>query len=437
VAVIFAAVPLAQIARGHGRLLDVAQPSGVALGLALAALWHFGAFIPDRPEPIMALALLALAGLPAFAFFLARRRPEGSTANWLAAAQAIAALLGWLALAQVLPEDALAWTAAAIAAVLAWRAQTLWGAIATLAAIAALWALAPLFEWLRAGTLALVGTPMRIADLPSLRAIGLHLLPAIAGGAAWSVAAPPASRMRRAAGALTVALAAIAGHSLFRHGFAALVGGDFVLTGVAERAAWEALLLAAAWWAWTVRRRPVAIGLAVASLAHFAWFTVLLHNPLWSQQAVGTWSIANLLPVAYAAGLAALLTLRRWLPGEPSWLRWAVDGGLMLAIVLLVLSELRQMFAGSLLTAAPIGPSEDLLRSFTGILLAIGFLLWGARTRERSWRIGSLALMLVAVLKAFLVDAAGLEGLARVASFMALGFSLIGIGWFYARQLRE
>ncbi|MBD3728307.1 MAG: DUF2339 domain-containing protein, partial [Sphingomonadales bacterium] len=27
------------------------------------------------------------------------------------------------------------------------------------------------------------------------------------------------------------------------------------------------------------------------------------------------------------------------------------------------------------------------------------------------------------------------EGLLRIASFMALGFSLIGIGWFYSRQL--
>jgi len=32
-------------------------------------------------------------------------------------------------------------------------------------------------------------------------------------------------------------------------------------------------------------------------------------------------------------------------------------------------------------------------------------------------------------------DAAGLEGLARVASFLALGLCLIGIGWFYSRQL--
>jgi len=43
--------------------------------------------------------------------------------------------------------------------------------------------------------------------------------------------------------------------------------------------------------------------------------------------------------------------------------------------------------------------------------------------------------MLGAVLKVFWFDTAALEGLTRIASVMALGFSLIGIGWFYSKQL--
>jgi uncharacterized membrane protein len=43
--------------------------------------------------------------------------------------------------------------------------------------------------------------------------------------------------------------------------------------------------------------------------------------------------------------------------------------------------------------------------------------------------------MLAAVGKVFLFDASGLEGVTRIASFVALGFSLIGIGWLYARHL--
>ena len=45
--------------------------------------------------------------------------------------------------------------------------------------------------------------------------------------------------------------------------------------------------------------------------------------------------------------------------------------------------------------------------------------------------------MLGAVAKVFLFDASGLDGLLRIASFAALGFSLIGIGWLYSRYLPD
>ena len=140
---------------------------------------------------------------------------------------------------------------------------------------------------------------------------------------------------------------------------------------------------------------------------------------------------------AYAAGFAALAGLQRLVSTREPSLRPAIDAAMMLVIVLFGLSELRQLFSGSLLTSVPVGQLEDVLRSVLGIVLAVGFLAWGSRRDERSWRIGSLVVMLLAVLKVFLLDAAALEGLARIASFMALGFSLIGIGWFYTRQLKR
>ena len=78
-----------------------------------------------------------------------------------------------------------------------------------------------------------------------------------------------------------------------------------------------------------------------------------------------------------------------------------------------------------------------MLAGLTGLFLAIGYLLWGIRKNRHNWRIASLILMLAAVAKVFLLDANGLEGLLRIASFVALGFSLIGIGWLYSRQLRR
>ena len=74
-------------------------------------------------------------------------------------------------------------------------------------------------------------------------------------------------------------------------------------------------LLAAAWLAWTRGWSKVATALAVAALVHFAWFSLVLHNPLWSEQAVGAVPVVNLLLPAFAVGLAAVLTLRRWLSG--------------------------------------------------------------------------------------------------------------------------
>jgi uncharacterized membrane protein len=41
--------------------------------------------------------------------------------------------------------------------------------------------------------------------------------------------------------------------------------------------------------------------------------------------------------------------------------------------------------------------------------------------------------MIATVLKVFLIDAAGLDGLLRILSFVALGLSLIGIGWLHKR----
>lgn len=164
-------------------------------------------------------------------------------------------------------------------------------------------------------------------------------------------------------------------------------------------------------------------------------FTLVLHNPLLAPQAVGAMPVANLLLAAYGVAFAGVLALRRELPEGLAAARPVFDGALMALISLFALSALRQAFAGPVLTAAGLSQTEDLLRSLLGIVLALGFLWWGARTGKRSWRVGSLVLMLLAVGKVFLIDTAGLEGLLRIASFMALGFSLIGIGWVYSRQL--
>ena len=65
-------------------------------------------------------------------------------------------------------------------------------------------------------------------------------------------------------------------------------------------------------------------------------------------------------------------------------------------------------------------------------LLALGF-----RLQSKDLRLASLAVVTIAICKAFLVDMSGLEGLLRALSFIGLGASLVAIGQAYQRLLRR
>jgi uncharacterized membrane protein len=95
------------------------------------------------------------------------------------------------------------------------------------------------------------------------------------------------------------------------------------------------------------------------------------------------------------------------------------------------------VFAGAIPAGQPIGSAESIGWSLTAVVMAVAYLLWGIRQQSRDWRLASLVMMLGAVGKVFLVDASGLQGLMRIGSFLALGFSLMGIGWLYSRFLRQ
>ena len=299
------------------------------------------------------------------------------------------------------------------------------------------WAFDPVLYWLTGAFSSILADPMFVTSVPAVDdALIKLLIPAALIGASLRLA-----RMRLQdrewifAASAGTALAAIAAHSLYKQLFAIGSPEAFVAFGLAERTLWEALLLGSAAALWRFGQgRAGAIVLGVA-FAHSAFYTLLLHDPLWSSQAVGALPLLNLLPLTYAVPVAVILIadrtpqIRELIPERTFTLWW------MALVILFAASMLRQFFHGSLLVEPGLGQAEDIARSILAIALAIGFLLWGIRTQQRDWRIGSLVLMLGAVAKVFLWDTSGLEGLVRIASFVALGFSLIGIGWLYSRQL--
>lgn len=436
-AAVFAGVPLAHLWQRDARGPDIAALAVMPLAIALAAIWHFGDGVGARGV-MLGLAALALAALPALGAWRL-----GAGAGWRSAVlEASIVLTAYAGLAQIVPDEWLAWIAGGAATALAFGlSERRWAALAA-AGVALAWALWPLGWWMGASADTLVGAPGYVGDFPPPRDALLYLVPVAFAALAvsWRTERVPAWIAQSLA--LIPGIAAL--HIAFKQVFDIRVWDRFVALGLAERSAWEALLLAGGAGAYLLRRqwapsRHAATALAAASLAHFAFYTGLLHNPLWSEQSVGPAPIANLLIVAYGVGGAALLLLGQSITLADNLqrpVRIALDVILMVLVSLFALSELRQFFAGTNLAETQVGQAEDLLRSLLGILLAGAFLLWGARTGTRSWRIGSLVLMLIAVCKVFIYDTAGLEGLVRIASFLALGFSLIAIGWFYSRLLR-
>lgn len=435
---------LAVIRGRNGRAFAVLVWSLLVLGLlALGYTPEFG--IEHRrlagiaSEAPVLRALLRWSALGAMAAGLAFILPRGAgRMPECRASAALAALLAYGALAQILPPLWLAPVAAALALASRFALPRWTGASSTLLAIALLWAVQPLGLWVEAVLGSLTAYPVLVDDLPGIVDSLLRLL---APAAALAAIAPPMAyrggHTPLVARAVAGALGLVALHILFKQVFALDTITRFEALGMAERTVWQGLLVGSAW---AVRQvasdrdwaRPAALALAAAGLAHYALYSLALHNPLWTIQAVGPTPLANLVLAAAAIAVAGAILLRRLLP---SAIAPALDAAIMVVVSVAAIALLRQIFAGSVLPRIPLGATEDLLRSLVGIVLALAFLAIGARRGERSWRIGSLAAMLIAVVKVFLFDAAGLEGLVRIASFLALGVSLIAIGWFYARVL--
>jgi len=441
-ALLAAAVPVALARVGRSGEEDRWQAILVPPTLAAIATWHFHE--GESAQILLAIGGVALGALAAGGAAIFGRTASEDRFGW-GHAGAIA-LIAYLALIALLPTSAMGW-ALALAAGAILLALPKWHLTAlALLLIATGWAMPTMAVWFSALTPALAGHPASSPELPSLASVANRIVPValLAGLVCWRLDAPRRD-LRIAAGAVAIALAVVIGHVLFRQLFPFTQPDDFVARGLLERTLWQAVLLGAgyalltqahsqsrAWAQWA------GGALVAVTLAHFTWFGFVLHNPLWDAQAVGSVPFANLLFPSYAiAAVAAWLGGREIERAGFVWGRMAGDVVLMVLALVFALSTLRQAFFGTVLVETPMGETEDLLRSLLGILVAIAFLGWGWWREQRRWRVGSLVLMLLAVAKVFLVDAAGLDGLLRVASFLALGFSLIGIGWIYSRLLRS
>ena len=169
--------------------------------------------------------------------------------------------------------------------------------------------------------------------------------------------------------------------------------------------------------------------LAAATNYGFILFAVAESNP-WAWAHIGSRPLLNLLLPAFAGpALLALLASRLYLPA----LRRVAAVVAAVAGFIWVSLEVRHLWQGNIRLDVGAGTGELYTYSAVWLTLAVTAILLGS---WRGWRacyqagMGVLALVIV---KLFLVDMSGLEGLLRVASFMGLGLALLGIAYLHQR----
>ncbi|MGH6875581.1 MAG: DUF2339 domain-containing protein [Aestuariivirgaceae bacterium] len=162
---------------------------------------------------------------------------------------------------------------------------------------------------------------------------------------------------------------------------------------------------------------------------------LLFLNPVLTSEYIGEWPVIDTLLLGYLAPALLLAVIARDLGDIPRlvWLRPATAiGALILAFVWVTL-ETKHLFQGPKLVPWHRSAGEYYAYSVVWLIFAFLLLAAGLWRRQPGLRYAALAVLLIAVLKVFISDMAGLQGLYRVASFLGLGLSLVAIGWIYQR----
>jgi uncharacterized membrane protein len=171
------------------------------------------------------------------------------------------------------------------------------------------------------------------------------------------------------------------------------------------------------------------LGLSVGSYLYIALMTAT--SDPWITDAVGSTPILNTLLAAYGVPVVlAYLFARFHYPGH----RKRAIGIMAVSAFVFISVQIRHLWEGTINYAnPPTSPGELYTYSAVWMLVAVAAILGGAwRFGHEAYRAGMFLLAIV-IAKLFLIDMSDLEGLLRVASFMGLGLSLLGVSYLYQR----
>lgn len=153
---------------------------------------------------------------------------------------------------------------------------------------------------------------------------------------------------------------------------------------------------------------------------------------------VGQGLLFNSLTYAYLLPLI-LFTAVIW-QGRNSKNRWYIRTAIVFVALVgfaWVNLSIRQVFSRNILTMLPVDQTELYTYSVVWLLIGLAVLGAGIILRNLKLRAASGLVIVAVVLKVFLLDLAGLDGVLRALSFIGLGLVLICIGFVYQRALRR
>ena len=161
---------------------------------------------------------------------------------------------------------------------------------------------------------------------------------------------------------------------------------------------------------------------------------VLACNPFFTNDPVGAWPVFNVLFLAYAVPALFAFLCARTLATTPwsRFSRFAEIAGFFLLFVYISF-EVTRAFQGPVFSFFRHSHAELYTYSLVWLVFAVALLVLGMVLKRSMLRFASLAILVVTALKVFLIDMPELTDLYRVASFLGLGLSLVGIGWLYQR----
>jgi uncharacterized membrane protein len=161
---------------------------------------------------------------------------------------------------------------------------------------------------------------------------------------------------------------------------------------------------------------------------------LLASNPVVTHDPVGAYPVLNVLFLAYAIPAAFAFCVASAVSSteHAAIAPYAAVAGFLLVFVYLTL-EVMRAFQGPSLSTLRTSDAEVYTYSMVWLAYALTLLGLGIAYGQSLLRYASLAVLVITAAKVFLFDMAGLTGLFRVASFLGLGLSLVGIGYLYQR----